>query len=323
MADLRLETWNIRALASLVVPHAVRSEIKNRKSKVPTCGFTLIELLVVIAIIAIMAALLMPALDAARQSAFLAQCTATQRGMLVANAMYSGDNGDFTIHGADLQGWGWGKTGYGCAFYWTLIFDDDWGDAKPGVPGLGRNGPAGDQNICGVGQLMLTHYLPKTGAAVACPAVASSEPDKPWGGKVTQTPEGVQYLLNLSCNGGNYWGCYEEEFYVGGPTYCYYGTNYMTRGPLMKCGDPGVPRKALFVDGEMDWHVQSFKGLVFGGQSPLIGWSRTHNQGLNVGYVAGHVTLFSDPDRSKTFFAGEGYNYGNGASMYAGAYDIQ
>jgi prepilin-type N-terminal cleavage/methylation domain-containing protein len=54
-------------------------------------AFTLIELLVVIAIIAILAALLMPALDKARQSATHAACMNTERQALMTLQLYTND----------------------------------------------------------------------------------------------------------------------------------------------------------------------------------------------------------------------------------------
>jgi prepilin-type N-terminal cleavage/methylation domain-containing protein/prepilin-type processing-associated H-X9-DG protein len=92
-------------------------EIRS-KNKNGARAFTLIELLVVIAIIAILAAMLLPALAAAKQKAWKTSCTSNLRQIGLGMRMFADDNGELYPES-------------GTTIYWGSIDPSPSGSGKP------------------------------------------------------------------------------------------------------------------------------------------------------------------------------------------------
>ena len=140
-----------------------------------TKGFTLIELLVVIAIIALLLAVIMPALNMVKKQASQSVCLSNIRQLLLALSQYVGENDDKLVgprqrNDTSSHHWaGYPHTG------------DDW-SAGSYINGVSAAGCTIEQEMEGVRNGALYPYY-EAENLVHCPGDKRSQKPPMWGGR--------------------------------------------------------------------------------------------------------------------------------------------
>jgi len=229
----------------------------SRAHRRQTNGFTLIELLVVISIIALLIALLLPALTGAREAANRLQCANNLKQMAVSLYAYDQDYKHLPPGRYNIQNYVGNSSNtyvhsilrdqYGVALEMTLCPSNDGWDAA-------QTSYVWDKDVNSLGRLMYWYFAGWGGRGASTSNVKDGVVDMGWlGSTFPEWKDGFGPIATLSRVTEGRAGM-SERFLMFDIAYEVSPHNQMPNYGSHTGGDRVVGSNALFADGHVEWH---------------------------------------------------------------------